>query len=796
MILTRKNESRTAMDLVQITDENSRHPARRVLFELLLAIALSVGCWYTFFSMFPNPVDPIISVLLIAGLPVGLYFLCWNPFLGRFLTLCVFVLAAVFCAAAYKHVWNGLLVLTNNVIEILNDQIKAGLVSFEAAGDSVDWSTDVFLTMIPVILLTSMAIVHSIYHKEPLLGFIFTAFPVLLGLCMKIRPSIWLLILLLLSWTGLLVLSAVARPVSRKKNRPIYIQNSQNSMLPYLFLGITLVLLLGYVLLFSGDDYRPPQTVNEARDAVVAAQEHLRYSKLGGDEIDQLSEGDLTQSHPLAYTGNSVLTLTMENPQAMYLRGFTGGEFKEDQWEEAPEGAYGGQYTGLIESLMEEDFYPWVQQGRLYSMLQSAAAPSNVYVNNRNGSSRYLYLPYEAALSGDALPEKVNYKKDYGAFTKGLTGQRQYIFQTYPAIMNDYSEKGAAQWIGQLKASLGWEDYSKAEAVYRAYVYDTYLSVSNKDAAALGASGIERCEGKSIAYTLDYIRKNFEEEFTYNPQQQKAMKGKGQLDTFMNDSYSGNDMHFATAAALMFRKAGIPARYAEGYYLSPEYISDYLGMDHADVDVPDFLAHSWVEIYVDEIGWFPVEVVPGYYGTAKPQNLQPEEPEKLKEAKDETYENVVPEDSREREEKQETEKQMNSWPWFVLAAIALLILIYEAMGRQRIHKRLASFAAIHTDEQVYKMYAYAGRVMAFDGHPLPENPYDQLEELSTAYDAVTDITLAEFLRLVNRVRFSEGHLLEEEYETMNRYVRNLAKHVYGASKAGKKFLMKWVRFYI
>ena len=67
--------------------------------------------------------------------------------------------------------------------------------------------------------------------------------------------------------------------------------------------------------------------------------------------------------------------------------------------------------------------------------------------------------------------------------------------------MNDYSEKGAAQWIGQLKASSGWEDYSKAEAVYRAYVYDTYLSVSNKDAAALGASGIERCEGKSIAYT-------------------------------------------------------------------------------------------------------------------------------------------------------------------------------------------------------------------------------------------------------------------------------------------------------
>ena len=90
----------TTMDLVQVTEADSRGPGRRILFELLLAVALSVGCWYTYFSMFPNPVDPLISALLIAGLPIGLYFLCWNQFLGRFLVFYVFLLTALFFVLA------------------------------------------------------------------------------------------------------------------------------------------------------------------------------------------------------------------------------------------------------------------------------------------------------------------------------------------------------------------------------------------------------------------------------------------------------------------------------------------------------------------------------------------------------------------------------------------------------------------------------------------------------------------------------------------------------------------------
>ncbi len=794
MILKKQRQMQTTMDLVQVTEADGHGPGRRILFELLLAVALSVGCWYTYFSMFPNPVDPLISALLIAGLPIGLYFLCWNPFLGRFLVFYVFLLTALFFVLAYESVWNGILVMANIVIEILNQQMNTGWIPFEVVGDTVDWSRDVFLAMIPVMLLASMGIVYSVYHKEPLLGFVLTALPVMTGLCLKARPSVWLLILLLLSWTGLLVLSAVARPISKRKNAPIFIQNPRNSSLPYLFLGITLVLLLGYVLAFSGEDYRPPERVDEMKSAILEAEEHLRYDKLNGAEIEELSRGDLTRTHPLRFTESTVLTLRMQMPQAMHLRGFVGGNFENGRWSEAMDGAYSGEYTGITEWLAQQNFYPWMQQERLYRMSKDYDYVS-VDVENVNGNSKYMYLPYEAALSGDTLPDEVYYEKDYGAFTKGLTGQREYTFTAFLSRFEDYDEAGLAKWLTEVKESSDWQEYSDAEAVYRRYVYDTYLYVSDEASRAIGTSGIETCAGKTIDYTLHYIRKLFEEEFTYDIEQKKAPDGQDELTWFMDESRSGNDMHFATAAALMFRKAGIPARYAEGYYVSPDWVMLYTEMSDVTMDVPDSLAHSWVEIYIDEIGWFPVEVVPGFFDMEKQQIQEKEDDEKIKEQNKESYQDEAPEDNQ-PEEKQEEEKDPLNPIWLILALVILLIAAYELIGRYRLHRMLASFGAVCTDAQVYAMYRYACRLMAFDRHPVPENPYDRLEEIAAAYDGATETTFAEFLRMVNKVRFGKEHLTEEEHKKMARYVITAGSHIYSGQKTGKKFLMKFIFFYV
>lgn len=59
----------------------------------------------------------------------------------------------------------------------------------------------------------------------------------------------------------------------------------------------------------------------------------------------------------------------------------------------------------------------------------------------------------------------------------------------------------------------------------------------------------------------------------------------------------------------MYRMFGIPARYAAGYAIQPEQFEEQdNGIWRAEAT--DEAAHAWVEIFVEDYGWVPVEVTP------------------------------------------------------------------------------------------------------------------------------------------------------------------------------------------
>ena len=83
--------------------------------------------------------------------------------------------------------------------------------------------------------------------------------------------------------------------------------------------------------------------------------------------------------------------------------------------------------------------------------------------------------------------------------------------------------------------------------------------------------------------------------------------GRDFCDYFLFENKRGYCMHYATAAVLMFREFGIPSRYVEGYTLNgvdPD--------DNGNYSVSDRGAHAWPEVFVDNMGWLPVEVTPGF----------------------------------------------------------------------------------------------------------------------------------------------------------------------------------------
>ncbi len=77
---------------------------------------------------------------------------------------------------------------------------------------------------------------------------------------------------------------------------------------------------------------------------------------------------------------------------------------------------------------------------------------------------------------------------------------------------------------------------------------------------------------------------------------------------FLTESRRGPDYQFATAATLLLRSLGYPARVCLGYYAAPEsYDSE---SDHTPVKTSDL--HMWSEVRLKDGHWLVIEPTPGY----------------------------------------------------------------------------------------------------------------------------------------------------------------------------------------
>ena len=86
------------------------------------------------------------------------------------------------------------------------------------------------------------------------------------------------------------------------------------------------------------------------------------------------------------------------------------------------------------------------------------------------------------------------------------------------------------------------------------------------------------------------------------------------LDAFLLETKEGYCVQFATAAALILRELGIPARYVQGYIAdSSEKIEDEKGNTQYVYEVFDDQAHAWIEVYIDGVGWRTYETTPSYF---------------------------------------------------------------------------------------------------------------------------------------------------------------------------------------
>lgn len=366
-------------------------------------------------------------------------------------------------------------------------------------------------------------------------------------------------------------------------------------------IGIAAVLVL--CMSFTSD--RESMTVTEVRSQIEDGIKTLRYGR------PQLPEGKVNQADKLKENKKDqcLMRVRSEQVKTLYLKSFSGGQYADGCWKPLSNTDFGGEYAGMLDWLQGYNFDPLMQSALYYRLCSGTNLPESnqIRVNIDQAFRRPVYIP----ASLDSIDEQnIRENKDSGISSRGLTGIHRYTMEEISDVRP--SELVVSEdWL-DAPENDAQADYVAAEAVYREFVYTHYLTLDEKTEKLMQRLFWEDydTENDGIYRAVCQIRSKLEELVNYADLPEKAPDDQDPIRWFLTRSKNGNAVQYASAAVEALRAHGIPARYAEGYYIAD---SEFEASANGMVDVKPGNAHAWVEVYFDGIGWLPVEVTPGFY---------------------------------------------------------------------------------------------------------------------------------------------------------------------------------------
>lgn len=259
------------------------------------------------------------------------------------------------------------------------------------------------------------------------------------------------------------------------------------------------------------------------------------------------------------------------------------------------------------EWVQTQGFDPFTQSAAYYRLTGDAPKANTVEVSVQNASRDAVYAPasMEKVTDGD-----VHERRDALLKGRGLFGTRNYtvteVSGTRPSEL-----MVAENWVSSPQTEEQTA-YAEAESVYRSFVYDAYTAADEDLLPVLNRLFWQDYddENDGVYSALSRIREVLKAQVRYSETAEAAPDNADPIAYFLTDLRKGNAVLYASATVQALRAHGIPARYAEGYYLpiaktqsSADGIAALTGQD----------AHAWAEVYFDGIGWLAVDATPGYY---------------------------------------------------------------------------------------------------------------------------------------------------------------------------------------
>ncbi len=601
------------------TDKKHRFFLAAPIIKAVLSIMCCMGAFFTFFT----GVDPGISLFRTAAVIISACVLYSAAFSlkGKYLAAASApVLAALLIWTYFNRyeICAGLANTVNVYVSMINSDFAEKPFIYIAEPELSESHMQTFVYFVSV--LSSAAAAYSAQRLNSAGAMLLSVFtPVFLTLLYGIEPNNIAFFSFAAGWTAMVALEA---------NFPGELagEHRQDSSAAFgLFTCITCAVCIAAVLLtYRSLGYKRPERLNRLYDEAVTflygggAQETI--DKIVSDvksivvTTGAIDHGKLGELDEISFDGRTMLEVTIpKSEDSVYLRGFVGSVYTGKSWEQLSEAAE-EELKEMSAAYGADEISPMLLDGYSLKYARSPMSKYSFSVKNTGADSDYLYMPY------NLVPESVSrYKTVDGSRFDGDSSF--YIGQFYdPRSYYDYQNLFRKRW--SVSSSL-----SGYEAAYRLFVRENYLdlpesfehddifdesyySYISAEWEATGKSTLD--EMTVFSRKLYYIKKWLRDNCEYSLSAGKLPAGEDFAEYFLKQR-KGSCSHFATAAALMCRYAGIPARYAEGYVIKPaDFPTNAEVGETVTIDVSDARGHAWVEVYIDGFGWYPMEFTSGY----------------------------------------------------------------------------------------------------------------------------------------------------------------------------------------